>query len=664
MSELLQALALGPHSARNRIVFGPHETNLARKRSVSERHVAYYRRRAIGGAGVIVVEEASVHRSDWPYERCPLANESVDGWHAVARACNDEGALVVVALGHSGGQGSSAYSQSALWAPSRVPEVATREVPKQMEPEDIAEVVEGFSDAAALAIDAGVHGIEVNAGQYSLLRQFLSGLTNMREDEWGADRSMLVRSVLRAVRDGAPGAALGLRLSCDELAPWAGIVPEEGARIAAELAPLVDYVTVVRGSIFTTSATRPDTHTGPGFNAQLAALVKDAIGDDEAAPHTKVVAQGSIVDPEMAEQMLRDGRADAVEMTRAQIADPDLANKVEGGEKSRVRPCILCNEWCQVRDARNPIVSCVGEPASGHEWEAEWNEPVRVANPERRSVEEITIVGGGPAGLECARVCAEAGLRVTVTEREPSLGGAIRVASSAPGRARLSALADWLESECRELGVTIRAGDEVDPDSARELSSDGRALVICTGSRPGRQLYETSAGAIVLRPGDVLEQRADLSGDAIVLVWDPVGGPVGISVAETLSGAGTKVVLVTPDLVVGQQLAKSGDLAPANVRLQSAGVELRRRSLLRKVEKGAALVEDRFSGETESLQIAAVVDAGHLLPEDGLFEVSGRRALRAGDAVAPRGIGEAVLEGRRVAMSVARGAISDTVVGT
>src|SRR5689334_4842485 len=123
MTSLLAPLALGSRTARNRVVFGPHETNLARRRALSDRHVAYYRRRAAGGAGVIVVEEAAVHESDWPYERSPLAADAGPGWRAIAEACQADGALVLAAVGHSGGQGSSAYSQAPLWAPSRVPEV-------------------------------------------------------------------------------------------------------------------------------------------------------------------------------------------------------------------------------------------------------------------------------------------------------------------------------------------------------------------------------------------------------------------------------------------------------------------------------------------------------------------------------------------------------------
>ncbi|MET0579574.1 MAG: 2,4-dienoyl-CoA reductase, partial [Ilumatobacteraceae bacterium] len=139
---LLEPLTLGPRTAPNRILFGPHVTNLGDDdRRFTRRHTAYYERRARGGCGTIVVEGASVHASDWPYERAPLASRATPGWAAVVSACRPHGALVIASLDHAGGQGSSAYSQRPLWAPSRVPEVASREVPKWMEAEDIAAVV-------------------------------------------------------------------------------------------------------------------------------------------------------------------------------------------------------------------------------------------------------------------------------------------------------------------------------------------------------------------------------------------------------------------------------------------------------------------------------------------------------------------------------------------
>src|SRR3954452_4298304 len=241
---LLEPLALGRRTAPNRILFGPHVTNLGRGRALSDRHLAYYRRRLAGGLRLLVTEEASVHASDWPYERSPLATDCEPGWRAIAAAAHDHGAIALAALGHAGGQGSSAYSQRELWAPSRVPEVNSREVPKWMEDDDIHSVVAAFGTAAAMAVTAGCDGVEVNAGQHSLVRQFLSGLTNHRGDEWGQDRSAFARAVLAAVRAAVPGAVVGLRLSCDELAPWAGITPDQAPAIAAELAAFVDYLVV------------------------------------------------------------------------------------------------------------------------------------------------------------------------------------------------------------------------------------------------------------------------------------------------------------------------------------------------------------------------------------------------------------------------------------
>jgi 2,4-dienoyl-CoA reductase (NADPH2) len=638
---LLDPLELGSRRARNRIVFGPHETNLARRRALSDRHVAYYRRRAAGGAGTIVVEEAAVHESDWPYERSPLAADAPDGWRAIAGACHAEGALVVAALGHSGGQGSSAYSQLPMWAPSRVPEVNSREVPKAMEPEDIRAVIDGFARAATIAVDAGVDGVEVNVGQHSLVRQFLSGLTNQRDDEWGNDRLLFAREVLGAVRSAVGhDAIVGIRLSCDELAPWAGVVPEAAAQLAVELvgAGALHYVTVVRGSIFTVSATRPDGHTPPGFNIDLARSIRAALDDSVA-----VIAQGSIVDPDQAEWAVSDGACDAVEMTRAQIADPDLARKLAAGEPDRIRPCILCNQTCMVRDARNPIVSCVVEPASGHEWE---DEPVDGHPDESR---RVLVVGGGVAGLEFARVAAARGHEVTLADASNALGGATRVAARGAGRERLAMIADWLDTECNRLGVSFELGRELTADDVSAFEGD---VVLCTGSHPGRLTYEVDADAVVRTAAAVLA-GASLP-DGSVAVWDPIGGPIGISVAETLQAQGRDVHLVTPDLIPGNELSRSGDLAPANVRLLSTGVVLEKRSLLRRVSPDAIELEDRFTGEQRTLHVAALVDAGYRLPDDRLWRETGERLSRAGDAAAPRSIHEAILEGRRAVLELER----------
>jgi mycofactocin system FadH/OYE family oxidoreductase 1 len=642
---LLESVDVGSKRAPNRLLFGPHETNLGVGRSVSPRHVAYYERRAAGGCGVIVVETASVHPSDWPYERAPLAAESYAGWAAVAEAVHAHGGLALASIGHCGGQGSSAYSQAALWAPSRVADPVTREVPQEMEETDIAAVVEGFAAAAAIAVASGLDGVEVNAASFSLLRHFLSGLTNTRQDGYGTDRARFAREVLVATRAAlGESGVLGLRLCCDELAPWAGITPESAIEIAGALGPLADYFVAVRAPAYDQFGARPDGHTPPGFAVPLAESLRRALPTSVA-----VVAQGSVVDVEMAESVVREGAADLVEMTRAQIADPALTSKLRRGAPAEIRPCVLCNQRCLVRDVRNPIVSCIGEPASGHEWrgpDAPLDEP---AAADRDG--DLLVIGAGPAGLEAARVAAAAGLRVRVVERRGRAGGALRTAAAGAGRGRLSLLADWLLAECRRLGVRIDLSTDADLGAA----AAGGHVLVCTGSVPAPP-SECDGSVDVRSALDVLElaesARLDELAAGPVVVDDVVGDAVGISVAELLAGAGRAVSLVTGDAVAGTQLSRTGDLAPANTRLARATVRVVKRCVVVGIGAGTVQVQDRYTGRTETLAAGVVVRAAPALPDDALWRQAPQGARRAGDAVAPRTVYEAILEGRRASIAI------------
>ena len=619
---LLQPLSLADATAPNRVMFGPHVTNLGDdQRRFTPRHTAYYARRARGSCGIIVTEAASVHDSDWPYERAPLADRAADGWSAISAACQAHGSLVIASLDHAGGQGSSAYHQRELWAPSRLPEVNSREVPKWMEADDIAAVVGGFGAAAELAMEAGCDGVEINAGQHSLVRQFLSGLTNQRGDEWGQERLLFARQVIEAVRAGSPAAVVGLRLSCDELAPWAGITPEMAIDIAAALSEQVDYLVVTRGSIYSAEKTRPDFHEPVGFNVGVCRDVNAAL------PTTAVFLQGSVVDWAQADWAIGDAVCDAVEMTRAQIADPDLVAKLIAGgdEHHHIRPCIRCNQTCQVRDARNPIVTCVGEPTSGRETE-DPNWYTAASRPR-----DVLVVGGGIAGLETARVAATRGHRVRLVDKAGHLGGI--AALTGPG----GPLVQWLIGECSAAGVVIECGNDYTDARA------GEVVVQCTGARPGDRAYDIADDAVVIDIVDL--HRGALLPDGPIALFDPIGGPIAVALAETL---GARATLITQDQIAGNELSRSGDLAPANVRLQQAGVHLERRTLLRAVRAGEVELEDRFSGERRMLACSAVVDCGFRLPTDPIPGVQ----LQAGDCVAPRTIHEAVLEGRRIALSL------------
>jgi mycofactocin system FadH/OYE family oxidoreductase 1 len=604
---LTEPIDLRGRTAPSRVVFGPHETNLARAREFSDRHVAYYARRA--AAGVIVTEAASVHESDWPYERAPVPDGP--GWASVKAACGD--ALVLAGLAHAGGQGSSAYSQRVLWAPSRVADAISREPPAAMEAPEIAAVVDGFASAAARAVEAGLDGVELDAGPISLLRQFHSGLTNLRADAYGEDRLRFTREVIAAVRAAIGDRVLALRLSCDELAPWAGVTPEQAARHVAALSSSLDLLTVVRGGPFSTTAYRPDAHTPPSFNRALCAQMR-------AAAACPVVLQGSVVSLADAQAALDEGVCDLVEMTRAQIAEPRLVELARSG--GRPRPCIRCNQACRVRDPRNPLVSCVGEPSSGHELEGELADGGDAAAVRDGGEPRVLVVGAGPAGLECARVLALHGRRVKVVDRRDRAGG---VAASVE---KLAPLAAWLQAECRALGVQI--------DLGRELAAAGTDVVLATGARRG------DLDALAVLEGAPLP-------DGPILVDDPIGGPIGIDVAERLAAQGRDVALVTQDQIAGSQLSLSGDLADANVRLQRAGVHRVLRARITDRGDRTVTLQDVWTGASRTIDATVVIDCGPRLPDDALYRTG---IPRAGDCIAPRTVLEAVLEGRRRALEL------------
>jgi 2,4-dienoyl-CoA reductase (NADPH2) len=330
----------------------------------------------------------------------------------------------------------------------------------------------------------------------------------------------------------------------------------------------------------------------------------------------------------------------------------------------------------------------VADPRSGHETE---DPPVEGADPVAR---DVLVVGGGAAGLECARVLAGRGHHVTVAERRERLGGVLRTAAVGAGRERLARFTDWLEAECRRLGVRFETGTAISPDDLDAAIHSGREVVLATGSRPAERRYPPVAppGAEIADPAghpgpdappepdrpsapdsapapagaggvassgstrliDVLELLDDGVGAlpaGPVAVHDPIGGPIGVAVAEWLAAAGREVSLITPDQIAGTLLSLSGDLADANGRLQRAGVRRELRALIREVGDGRATLEDVWTGAGRQIGCAALIDCGHRLPEESLY-LARPGTPRAGDCIAPRTVLEAVLDGRRRAVEI------------
>jgi mycofactocin system FadH/OYE family oxidoreductase 2 len=669
---LFQPLTIGPKIARNRIIFGSHTTNFALHNLLSSQHTEYYATRAQGGAGIIVLEEHIVHPSDMPYANALLGYlpETAAAIAKVTERIHAHQSLAVVQLNHNGQQSVSDHNQHELLAPSAVPDVASREVPKVMEQADIDAVISGFALVARYVKQSGADGVELQISDRSLLRQFLSPLTNQRSDRYGGsleNRLRFVQEVIKAV-DAELGSAcvLGMRFCADELAPWAGITPEQGAEIARILAETgrIDYMTVTMGSIFSTHMFpfHASMHTAPAYAAHLAATIKATVS-------VPVFAAGRIMDAAQAERILAEEQADGVEMIRPLIADPYLPQLSQEGHADEVRPCIACNQGCQVRTVMNVALGCNVQPdvISG-------TPPLPGRPPVRRSTENVEnvgptlavglglvdgidmlIVGGGPAGMEAARTAALRGKHVILYERAESLGGAVRLAAQGPGRAELQRITDYLQAqimgdgEHRPYGVEIHTRVEVTAEMI--LAQRPASVLIATGAHTGPGLLPIPGRDLP----HVTDIRRILGGESVhgkrVVIIDETASHGVYSVAEMLVTAGHEVEVVTEDWYVGRDLVATHDMVPWMQHVLAHGLIMTPHTTVHRIEPGQVIVTDRFMANERAIVADTVVLGVYDRPAQELYyALKGRvaRLFRAGDCVAPRRIEQAIAEGRHV----------------
>ncbi len=655
---LFQPLLIGPQESRNRILFGSHATNLARHNLLSPQHADYYAARAEGGAGIMVLEEHIVHASDMPYESAVLGflPGIAQAEKAVIERIHAHGALAFVQLNHNGQQAASVHHQRELWAPSPVPDVASREVPKEMELADIRVVIEGFAQVAHTVIQAGADGVELQIADSSLLRQFLSPLTNQRSDTYGGvleNRLRFVQETLEAV-DAAIGNdhVLGVRFCADELAPWAGLTPEQSLEIVPLLVATgrIDYVTVTMGSILSTQMFpfNASMHVPPGYAVHLAGAIKSVVD-------IPVLAAGRIMSAAQAERILAERQADGVEMIRALIADPNLPRLSQEGRAGRVRPCISCNQGCQVRGVMNVAIGCNVNPDVVHA------QPLPPEKPPSKSGQKVYIVGGGPAGLEAARTAALRGREVVLYEREATLGGTVALAAKGPGRGELQLITDYLQSELEQLGVEVHTGIEVTVEMLRggspersewaQHDSFPHTVIIATGAHTGTGLLPIPGHDLP----HVTDIRRVLAGEAVegqcVVVVDETDSHGVLSAVELLATAGKNVEVVTEDYYVGRDLVATHDLVLWKQRVLSYGVTMIPHATVIRIEPGKVIVVDRFAEGERELPADVVVLGTYERPSQELYKTLKDRVphlFRIGDCVAPRRIEQAILEGRRV----------------
>ncbi|MCH8887655.1 MAG: FAD-dependent oxidoreductase [SAR324 cluster bacterium] len=668
---LFTPIRLGPVEVPNRVVFSAHLTNLAEENRPGSRLRNYYLERARGGCGLIITEEQSVHPSDFAYEKLIHAYEEgvIPHYRRLTAALHGEGVPVFCQINHNGLQGFSFFNDEPLWGPSPVGDGLFREVPQSIGESQIAALAAGYRRVAVHAREGGFDGLELQASHSSILRQFMSPHTNQRSDRWGGsveNRLRLTVECLRAVRQGAGNnLAVGIRLCTDELIDG-GLVLDEVVEMAARLDAegLVDFINTSIGTTARLYMVEGPMSVPAGYQSGHTAAIREAV-------KVPVIGVGRINDPLMADRLLTGGVCDLVGVVRANIADPDWAAKSRDGQASEIRKCIACNQYCIGLMGLNAPLSCIQNPANG--YEAQWGGASFAEGAATGTVtgattgtltagrpKRVWVIGAGPAGMEAAIVAAQYGHRVTLFDREPRLGGNINWIVKVSQRLEFGDLIRNKTAELKRHGAALRLGREVTANTVLEAPPEEApdAVILATGqeeTRPGH--IPGMDGPRVRTPIQVLEGPRPASGHALII--DEMGDHQAASLTEYLAGGGCRVTLVTSAFHVGQHLGASLDLELWHGRLGALPddpVTFVSGHIVMDVSGDPLLlnIQDNTQRNLEGVDLIVPVNAGR--PRDGMAAaLEGHMAelYRVGDCLAPKDVGEAILDGHRAARRVA-----------
>jgi 2,4-dienoyl-CoA reductase-like NADH-dependent reductase (Old Yellow Enzyme family) len=644
LEALLSPVALGPATLRNRVVSTAHQTSLVHDHLPTEDLVAYHEARARGGVGAVFLEATAVHETGL------LTAHTVGGYlpaiapayERLGQALRAHGTRLFVQLFHGGREQIASAPRPPAIAPSAIPTPRFRTEPRALTRSEIRDVVAGYAAAARLCREGGVDGIEISMAHGYLAPQFFAPDTNTRDDEYGAERLRFAREVLTAVRDAAGDeVAVGVRLAADEIAPGT-MGPEACAAIAAALCAggAVDFVSAALGH---SASYRGSTYIVPPPPEPLDAIAGPGAVLRAALPGVPLIATTRVVDLASAERLVASGTADAVGMTRALIADPELVAKAAAGRAEDVVPCVGCNQGCIGHYHAGLPIACLVNPRTGRERTLP--RPVRGAGAAERR--RVLVAGGGPAGVAAALEAASAGHAVVLAERSDALGGQLRVAGRAPAhRETWERWSRWVQRRLRAEGVEVRLGVTVGPADADEHD----AVVVATGAVPYAPPLPHRERPAVVDAIDALLDPAGVAGPALVADWG--GGWTGLDAAETLAEHGAAVTYACAAAAIGEgvhQYQRNLYLG----RLDRLGVELLHHVELVPEPLGLRHV---FSGREVALPegVATLVLAQGRAPDDALWRaLEGRPGIvRAGDVLGPRSAEEAILEGTLAAREV------------
>lgn len=666
---LLAPFRLGKLKLRNRVISTSHASMLDEGGLPLERYQRYHEEKARGGLAMTMIGGSAMTSPDssWGGGQLDLTSDRViPHLRAVAERVHRHGAAVMTQISHLGRR-ATGYGGNWLpvLAPSRIRETRNRNFPKEMDRADIDRIVADYAAAAVRAREGGMDGIETITGGH-LIGQFLSPRTNRRTDAFGgsvANRARFGLMVHEALRKAVGNDTLiGIRFVIDEDIEG-GSDFEDCLKLARlfEREGHIDFFNCIYGRMDTELALAEDNMPGM-FQPNAPFLRQVARFRREVA--LPLIHAAGIRDVATARHAIRENIVDLVGMTRAHIADPAIVDKISRGQEERIRPCVGAS-YCLYKK-----VHCIHNPVSGRETTS--SHLVRPTDTPRK----VVVVGGGPAGLEAARVAAERGHSVILLEAAPRLGGQILVATCDSERRDLVGIADWRARELERLKVDIRLNTYAGLEMVR--AEDPGVVLVATGGIPdvdwleGAQLCDTT--------WDLLTGAVPAKND--VLVFDGTGRHPAVSCALALARGGKTVRLVTADDVPALEMPYP-DRASFRKRIAELGVEclvdMRLTRVARKGDRLVATLQHELTGVETKLAAQQVVLENGTVPADELYRelrffstndgvtdpywLIGRQAARSlrnkgdggfvlhriGDAVASRDIYSAIQEAYRLA---------------
>lgn len=611
---LLQPYRLRHLTLRNRIISTAHAPGYGSESLPTERYILYHEEKAKGGIALTMIGGSTAVSPDAvaPFGQLTAAEDrAIPHLKTLANAVQRHGAACFCQISHPGRRGRW---DSGSWlppiSPSPVREPQHRGFPKEMEDWDFERVRLDYAAATRRCREAGLDGVELLFAGGHLLLQFFSPAVNKRSDEHGgplANRMRYAFEIIDAVRAAAGERMIvGVRITADEFLAE-GLDQKECLAIASDLAASgkVDYLSIMASQTYdwrSSSYSIPSMAFPPAPYLTLAAAIKAAV------PIT-VVHAGRIVDLATAARAVEDRYIDLVAMTRAQIADPHLVRKLVERREGDIRPCVGAN-YCINRIYAGAESLCIQNPATGRE--ASMPHVIARADRSRR----VVVVGGGPAGLEAARVSALRGHRVTLFEAEPHTGGQLRLAAKLGWRSSLTTIAQWLEAQCREHEVDLWKGYRADAEMVEKLKPD--VVVVATGGRPNIGAIE--GADLVTSAWDILAGAVEPGERA--LLFDDQGSDSGMTCAEFLSERVKRLEIVTPERHLGIETgATTFPIYLRNIyeRKSAISPDMRLRRVYRSGNALVAVLRNEYTLQEETREVDQVVSDHGTLPDDDLY---------------------------------------------